>query len=64
MVQMKHLKWNLTNMFYTVSSEVEMWKEKTGDLPVNGFSQKKIITLQLNFKQHAPGIHWIEIKIS
>lgn len=52
-------------MFYTVSSEVEMWKEKTGDLPVNGFSQKKKkITLQLNFKQHAPGVHWIEIKIS
>lgn len=51
-------------MFYTVSSEVEMWKEKTGDLLVNWFFTKKEITLQLNFKQHAPGIHWIEIKIS
>lgn len=51
-------------MFYTFTSQAEMWKEQTGDLLVNGFSQKKQITLQLNFKQHAPGIHWIEIKIS
>lgn len=27
-------------MFYTFTSQAEMWKEQTGDLLVNGFSQK------------------------